>query len=447
MKVAVIGAGIIGVTTAYELAADGHQVSVFERRGSVAAEASFANAGIVGAGIVARWGPTGAAPDILSNAFQQHAPVRLRGLPLGSLPWMWRAWRARRPDAQQATHRNLQRLARFSRDRLHELTRTLKLDYERSDGSLVVLRSAKELSAMQAELAALAACGVRLQTLDARQCRIVEPGLDYDAELHAGILLTNDEVGNCRQFSHLMRHEAQRLGARFRFHTDVKRVGKGPSPQLVHVYAPPNEHSTLNVGAEPAPKDAQDTQPLSQQTVTEGFDAIVLCSAISSSALLRPLGLKLPLQAVHAYSITAPLRHHEGRIDHGPRSAVVDERYQAVITRLGARVRVAGGTEIGGSPSVHHQGSIDTLYKVLHDWFPGSAHLRQAQHWKGARPTLPDGGPILGRSGIDGVWLNLGHGSSGWALACGSARVLADAIAGRTAAVDTEGLGLDRLRR
>jgi D-amino-acid dehydrogenase len=447
MKVAVVGAGIIGVTTAYELAADGHQVSVFERRGSVAAETSFANAGIVGAGIVARWGPTGAALDILSNAFQQHAPVRMRGLPLGSLPWMWRAWRARRPDTQQSIQRNMQQLARFSRDRLHELTRTLKLEYERSDGSLVVLRSAKELSAMQPALAALGACGVRLQTLDARQCRIVEPGLDFDAELHAGILLTNDEVGNCRQFSHLLRTEAQRLGARFRFHTDVKRIGKGPLPQLVHVYAPPDERSAVNAGAERTPADAQDTQPLTQQPVTEGFDAVVLCSAISSSALLRPLGLKLPMQAVHGYSMTAPLRQHEGRIDHGPRSAVVDERYQVVITRLGARVRVSGGTEIGGSPSIHHQGSIDTLYKVLHDWFPGSAHLAQAQHWKGARPTLPDGPPVLGRSGIDGVWLNLGHGACGWALACGSARALADAVAGRPSAVDSGGLGIDRLRR
>jgi D-amino-acid dehydrogenase len=108
-------------------------------------------------------------------------------------------------------------------------------------------------------------------------------------------------------------------------------------------------------------------------------------------------------------------------------------------------VRVAGSAEIGGSDTTHHQGSLDTLYKVLHDWFPGSAHLSQAQRWKGARPMLPDGPPVLGRSGIKGVWLNLGHGSSGWALSCGSARLLADALAGRPAAIDTEGLGVERL--
>jgi D-amino-acid dehydrogenase len=193
------------------------------------------------------------------------------------------------------------------------------------------------------------------------------------------------------------------------------------------------------------PNDAQDTQPMTLQPITEGFDAVVVCAAIGSAALLRPLGLKLPLQPVHGYSITAPLRRHEGRADHGPHSALMDERYKVAISRLGMRVRVAGSAEIGGSDTTHHQGSLDTLYKVLHDWFPGSAHLSQAQRWKGARPMLPDGPPVLGRSGIAGVWLNLGHGSSGWALSCGSARLLADALAGRPAAIDTEGLGVERL--
>jgi D-amino-acid dehydrogenase len=123
----------------------------------------------------------------------------------------------------------------------------------------------------------------------------------------------------------------------------------------------------------------------------------------------------------------------------------MDERYKVAISRLGARVRVAGSAEIGGSATRHHPGALDTLYKVLHDWFPGSAHMSQAQRWKGARPMLPDGPPVLGRSGIAGVWLNLGHGSSGWALSCGSARLLADAINGRPPAIDTDGLGVERL--
>jgi D-amino-acid dehydrogenase len=123
----------------------------------------------------------------------------------------------------------------------------------------------------------------------------------------------------------------------------------------------------------------------------------------------------------------------------------MDERYKVAISRLGNRVRVAGSAEVGGTLRQHNKDAVETLYKVLHDWFPGSTRLSQAQVWKGARPMLPDGPPVLGRSGIEGIWLNLGHGSSGWALACGSARLLADAFAGRTSAIDIEGLGIERL--
>ncbi len=445
MKIAIVGAGIIGVTTAYELSADGHQVTVFERRASVAGETSFANAGVIAPGYVTPWAAPGMPAKVLSQMLRQHAPVRLRGLPPGALPWMWRWWRACRLRTYQANRLRMQRLAHFSRDRLHVLSEELKLDYERSDGYLVLLRAPKDLAMAQPGLASLAELKTRFEMLDARHCRVVEPGLNLETELHAGIYLPEDEVGNCRQFSHLMRGEAQRLGARFRFHTNVTGIVSGPSPQLVHVHAPPHELSTLAVSAESAPNDVQDTQPMTLQPITEGFDAIVVCAALGSAALLRPLGLKLPLQAVHGYSITAPLRRHEGRADHGPRSALMDERYKVAISRLGARVRVAGSAEIGGSDAAHYASSLATLYKVLHDWFPGSAHLSQAQRWKGARPMLPDGPPVLGRSGIDGVWLNLGHGSSGWALSCGSARLLADVIKGRPASIDIEGLGVERL--
>jgi len=445
MKIAIIGAGIIGVTTAYELSADGHQVTVFERRGSVAGETSFANAGVIAPGYVTPWAAPGMPAKVLKHLMSRHAPVRLRGLQMGTLPWLWRWWRACRLRTYQDNRLRMQRLAVFSRDRLHVLTQELKLDYERSDGYLVLLRTAKDLAMVQPGLASLAELHTRFETLDAGQCRTVEPGLNTETELHAGIYLPDDEVGNCRQFSHLLRGEAQRRGARFRFHTTVQQIVGGPSPQLVHLYTPPQEHSTLVASAESAAGDAQDTQPMTMLPITEGFDAIVVCAALGSAALMRPLGLRLPMQAVHGYSITAPLRRHEGHADHGPRSALMDERYKVAISRLGSRVRVAGSAEIGGSDTKLHPGSLATLYKVLHDWFPGSAHLSQAQRWKGARPMFPDGPPVLGRSGIDGVWLNLGHGSSGWALSCGSARLLAAAIAGRPAPIDMDGLGVERL--
>jgi D-amino-acid dehydrogenase len=162
-------------------------------------------------------------------------------------------------------------------------------------------------------------------------------------------------------------------------------------------------------------------------------------------ALLRPLGLKIPMVPVYGYSISAPIREPLN----APRSALMDERYKIAITRLGNRVRVAGSAEIGGSLEKKNPSAIQTLYKVLHDWFPGAASLSNTgagvQEWKGARPMLPDGPPLLGATGIPGVWMNLGHGSSGWALSCGCARVVADLIAGHPPEIDLEGLGVERL--
>ena len=446
MKVAVIGAGIIGVTSAYELSADGHQVTVFERRGSVAAEASFANAGIVAPGYVTPWAAPGMPGKVLRHLFSRHTPVRLHaGLSPDTVAWLWQWWRTCRARTYRVNRLRMQRLAGYSRERLHELTHDLKLDYERADGCLVLLRSAKDLAVAQPGLAVLGELNTRFDTLDAAQCLAIEPGLNPDTPLHAGIHLPDDEVGNCRQFAHLLRHEAHKLGARFRFHTDVSQIRGGAQPSLVHTCAPPENSTLLTVQGDPVQRAFQDTVPMAPRPITEAFDAIVVCAALGAPALLRPHGLKLPLQAVHGYSITAPLRMHETHPDHGPRSAVMDERYQVAICRLGARVRAAGGAELGGTLADHHDGAIATLYKVLHDWFPGAAQLSQVQRWKGARPMLPDGPPVLGPSGIDGVWLNLGHGSSGWALACGSARLLADSIAGRIPAIDTEGLGIERL--
>ncbi len=150
---------------------------------------------------------------------------------------------------------------------------------------------------------------------------------------------------------------------------------------------------------------------------------------------------------MNGYSVTAPLRLDPQHPDRGPRSGVMDERFKVAVSRLGNRVRVAGSAEIGVDVDTMNPRALATLYKVLNDWFPGAAQMAQAQVWKGARPMLPDGPPVIGASGAPGVWLNLGHGSSGWALACGSARLLADRIAGRDGAIDAEGLGIERLRR
>lgn len=415
MRVAVIGAGIVGVTTAWELAQDGHEVTVFERRGAAAEETSFGNAGVVAPGSVTPWAAPGMPAKVLRYLLQKHAPVKL-ATPLrwAEVRWMWQWWRACRLDTYLANRARLQRLAFYSRERLHAVTAQLQLEYNRSDGYMVLLRSQRDVDLAQPGLQVLRDADVKFRQISPDEARTVEPALNPDTAFAAAIHLPDDEVGNCRQFALQIKLEAQRLGVRFEFNQDVRAMS-------------PATPTRLEFAGDAAPRD---------------FDAVVMCAGLASAQLLQPLGLKIPLIAVHGYSVSAAIREPLN----APRSAVMDERYKVAISRLGNRVRVAGSAEIGGSLDTRRPAAIATLYKVLHDWFPGAAQMSGGvQEWKGARPMLPDGPPILGASGIPGVWLNLGHGSSGWALSCGSARAVADLMAGRAPEIDLEGLGLARL--
>ncbi|HSW05760.1 D-amino acid dehydrogenase [Aquabacterium sp.] len=425
MRLAVIGAGIVGVTTAYELAADGHEVIVFERRSSVAEETSFANAGVVAPGYVTPWAAPGMPAKVFKHLLSRHAPVRLaRPMAPGQWRWMWRWWRACGATSFQANRTRMHRLARYSQQRLKTLTHDLRLDYEQANGYTVLLRTPQELTLARGSLKLLAELGVTFHLIDGQKARALEPGLHAQTPLHAAVHLPNDGVGNCRQFAQLLRAEAQRLGVDFRFDREVLTLQ-------------PGKRATLRHRASDGHDSAQD----------DSFDGIVVCAALGATALLAPLGCRLPMVPVHGYSLTAPLRVREGFPDIGPKSAVMDEKHKVAISRLGQRVRVAGSAELGGRLDRSNDAAVQTLYKVLDDWFPGCAQLAQAQHWKGARPMLPDGPPVLGACSAEGIWLNLGHGSSGWALSCGSARVLADLLARRSPAIDTEGLGIERLLR
>jgi D-amino-acid dehydrogenase len=416
MKIAVIGAGIIGVTTAYELACDGHEVTVLERRSAAAEETSFANAGVVAPGYVTPWAAPGMPSKVFQHLFSRHAPIKV-GLPLsiGELTWMWKWYKSCRLDTYLANRAHLQRLAFYSRARLHHITADLKLDYERSEGYVVLLRRERDSQGVQPGLQVLREAGITFKEISPDETRKIEPALNPDISFFGAIHLPDDEVGNCRQFALLLKSEAQRLGVKFQFNTQVAQLRATQGISLT----------------------------LSNDSVPHAFDAAVVCAGADSASLLVPLGLKIPIAAVHGYSVSATIREPLN----APRSAVMDERYKVAISRMGNRVRVAGSAEIGGSPEHKRANSLQTLYKVLHDWFPGAANLANgAQEWKGARPMMPDGPPILGASGVPGVWLNLGHGSSGWALSCGSARVLSDLIQGKAPGLDISGLGIERLR-
>lgn len=421
MKIAIVGAGVVGVTTAYELGADGHEVTVFERHAGAAEEASFAQAGVIAPGDMAPWVAPGLVGNLLRQwLYPQHGTHLGWSLTRRELAWLAAARRSARPDLRHLNQARLMRLACYSRQRLHELSEGLGLDYDRSPGLLVLLRGDRERRRVAATLPVLEQAGLRYQELGPDEARAVEPALDPGRRLAGALYLPDDGVANGRQFVQLLRRQAQAHGVRFAFGCPVLPL-QPPTPGTLSWQEP-------------------DGSPQ-----RGSFDAVVVCAGTASADLLRPLGLDLPLVAVHGHAITAAI----GEPMNAPRSGLVDERYRITITRLGERVRVAGGMELGAPADRKNPAMIRTLYQVLQDWFPGAARLSgkcvTVQEWKAARPMLPDGPPVLGASGVPGVWLNIGHGAHGWALACGSARALADLVAGREPEVDLEGLGISRL--
>lgn len=415
MKIAIVGAGIVGVTTAYELAQDGHAVCVFEQRSAAAEEASFATGGLLAPSVLAPWSAPGATQT--PTLFGGQAPLHLgSALTLAELSWLQRWRRAARACAKSGEPLHplvtLERLARYSHTRLLHLTEALDLHFEHSAGTLVLLRTPRDAEALTPALKALRDAGSTIREVDADAARRIEPGLSPSLALAGALHLPDGLSGNCRQFALLLRQAAQQQGAQFHFNTRVDRLVGHPT--------------SVQVNGEPDPRP---------------FDAVVLCAGVQSAALLQPLGQRLPLVALHGSSVSAPLREELN----APQSVVVDVQTQTTIARLGQRVRVSGGAELGRGPSAAHPQTLRTLYRVLGECFPGGVtHSSGLQVWRGARPMLPDGPPAVGATAVPGLWLNLGHGASGWSLACGSARALADQIAGKAPDIDLEGLGAQR---
>lgn len=419
MRVVVIGAGVVGVTSAYYLRQHGFEVEVIERRGDVAQEASFGNAGVIAPGYVTPWAAPGMPRKVLSYLFKAQAPVLFRPNANPAL-WRWlRRWlRECALQRYRINKERMQRVAVYSRHCLHELRELHAIAYQQSQGYLQLFRSQADIDLSQPARAMLTEQGVEFALLDAAAVHALEPHLSRSTALAGGLWLPGDEAGNCPLFTKRLRAICEQQGVRFTFGETVRAIrasGAAGGGKVESVELPGRSISC---------------------------DAVVVAAGVQSAELLAPLRIDVPMYPVKGYSVTVQLKPDA----FGPQHALMDEAYKTAITPLGHSMRVAGTAEIGSADLVLREAALGTLRKVAGDWFPGAGEFQGARYWVGARPMVPDGAPLLGASPIAGLYLNCGHGSTGWAMSCGSARVVADIIAGRKPEISMDGLSLQRYR-
>jgi D-amino-acid dehydrogenase len=418
MKAIVLGGGVIGVATAFYLRTHGCDVTLIEREPDVALVTSFANAGVIAPGYVTPWAAPGMPLKLLKYLFKPASPLIFRPT-LDPAQWRWIARWLRECDTERfrLNKQRMQRIAYYSRSCLHEFRSRYPFDYGRSQGYLQLFRSEYDLELAQPSLAVLRDAGIVFREVSASQCVDIEPGLRWARQTPvSGVYLPDDEAGDCARFTRELRSVCESLGVVFRFDTRVTGLDvQGGAVRGVRV------------------ESVRGNEVVSA-------DAVVVALGVESAELLAPLGVKVPLYPVKGYSATLPVIDDEK----APRAAVMDESLKTAITRFGRNLRVAGTAELGNRQATLREAALQTLLKVLDDWFPHAAKGSSAHFWVGRRPMMPDGVPLLGASGVQGLWLNVGHGSTGWAMAMGSGRVVADLVVGKVPEIDLERVGVGR---
>lgn len=415
MRVLVLGSGVIGTTSAYYLARAGFEVVVVDRQPAVAMETSFANAGQVSPGYASPWAAPGVPLKAIKWLLQRHAPlaIRLTG-DIQQYLWMVQMLRNCTAARYAVNKERMVRLSEYSRDCLDELRAETGIDYEgRQLGTTQLFRSQAQLDNAAKDIAVLQASGVPYELLDRAGIARAEPALARVADKLSGALrLPNDQTGDCQLFTSRLAEMARELGVEFRFGQDIQRLE----------YSGDRLNGVLIDGR------------------LEKADRYVLALGSYSADMLRPLGIRAPVYPLKGYSLTVPI----GDPAMAPVSTVLDETYKVAITRFEQRIRVGGMAEIAGHDLSLNPRRRQTLEMVYGDLFGQAGDARGAEFWTGLRPATPDGTPIIGATRYRNLFLNTGHGTLGWTMACGSGRLLADLLARRRAQISTAGLDISR---
>jgi len=418
MRVLVLGSGVIGVTSAWYLAKAGHEVTVVDREAAPALGTSFANAGQISPGYASPWAAPGVPLKAIKWMFQEHAPLSIR--PDGTLfqlQWMWQMLQNCSAERYAVNKERMVRLAEYSRDCIRALRAETGISYEgRQQGTLQVFRTAEQLEGAAKDIAVLEEAGVPYQLLSREELAASEPALAaVSHKLSGGLRLPNDETGDCQLFTQRLAAMAQSLGVQFLYNRTID--------------------SLMTQG------DAVTGAVVNGQPMVA--DLVVVALGSWSTQLVRPFlsGMSnLPVYPLKGFSITVPMTSAE----RSPVSTVLDETYKVAITRFDDRIRVGGMAQIVGYDRSLDPAKRRTLEHVVTDLFPGAGDVSKATFWTGLRPMTPDGTPIVGPTQMRGLWLNTGHGTLGWTMACGSGKLLSDLVSGKSPAIRSDDLSVWR---
>jgi D-amino-acid dehydrogenase len=415
MKVLVLGSGVVGVTSAWYLSRAGHEVTVLDRQAAPGMETSYANAGQVSPGYSAPWATPGMPVKALKWLMMRHRPLvlwpRLDG---GLYRWLGQLLANCTDAAYGVNKARMVRLAEYSRDCLRDLRDETGIAYDqRMKGTLQLFRTQKQLDAVGADTRVLDAFGVPYEVLGPAGCVAAEPALGLvPGKVVGGLRLPGDETGDAHLFTQRLAGLAAARGVTFRQGVTVRGL-RTDAGRVIGVVT-------------------------DQGTFTA--DRYVVAMGSYSPALLRPVGVDVPVYPVKGYSLTLPV----AEADAAPVSTVMDETYKVAITRLGDRIRVGGTAELAGFSLRLRDPRRETLAHSVGDLFPRGGDLSRASFWTGLRPMTPDGTPVVGGTRYANLLLNTGHGTLGWTMACGSGRLLADLMSDRAPEIEHADLALDR---
>lgn len=413
MKILVMGAGVVGVTMAWQLLEDGHEVTVVERFAEAADETSFGNAGAIAPGHAYAWSSPRAPMTLLRSLWRNDQALRFR-FSLDPKLWSWSLKFLGQCSAERY-HRNTQikhRLCTYSKSVLHDVTDQTGIEYDRrAGGILYIYRSPDAFEKRIEEMAILTDLGEELRALQPDEVIATEPALASARDKIAGAIhAAGDETGDCRKFTQALAALAVEGGATFKYNTSVTDI--------------------VTVGDQ--------VDKVLTDKGEERADAYVMAMGCDSPRFSKPLGVDLPIYPIKGYSVTLPIA---GR-NNPPSINGIDEDNLTAFTRMGDRFRVTATAEFAGYDKSHRPSDYTRMLSSIRDLLPEAADFDAPSYWAGLRPMTPDNCPYLGAGKQKNLFYNTGHGHIGWTMSNGSARIVTDLIAGRQPAIDLDGLAV-----